>query len=157
MSNAAGPSRSRILALAVEECERLDIPYLKPEMIFARDARAVVAFMRARVIRRIYNMRLFSTNAIGRAFGLHHTTVLYARNRRDLDGAPSGVKEFIRIERVNKKRAAKAKEEARIIELLNRPKEAPAMRIAPPKTVSAVLASSSIPPIPLSRLMAGRA
>lgn len=162
MPRYARPSRERILALAVAECERLNIPYLKPEMVFDRTQRAVVAFLRARVIRTLYATGEFSTTGIGEAFGhLDHTSVVHAKGRRDLDGLPIGIKGFIEreraLERALERRTLTLIEEARIIELLYRPKEAPAMIVRAVKANVPVPKSSFIPAIPLSRLMAGRA
>lgn len=157
MVKNARPSRERILALAVEECERLNIPGLRPEMIMGQDRRGVVAFVRARVIRRLYATGEYSTTGIGNAFGLHHTSVVHAKNRRNLDGPPTGLTYFLTVGRAEEKRVLTIREEARIIELPYRPKDAPVLHRGPEKPTAPVLASSFIPPIPLARLMAGRA
>ena len=158
MPRYARPSRERILALAVAECERLNIPYLKPEMVFERTQRAVVAFLRARVIRTLYATGDFSTSGIGEAFGgMDHTSIVHAKGRRDLDGMPAGIQEFINRERAVERRVLSLKEEARIIELLYRPKEAAEPRLCREEVKTAAVLSSFIAPIPLHRLMAGRA
>ena len=156
MVKNARPSRERILALAIEECARLDIPYLKPEMVLSRDRRGVVAFVRARVIRKLYATGEFSTPGIGKAFGLDHSSIVHQKNRSDLDGPPTGLTQFLTVNRVKENRTLRAREKARILELICQPERVLPCRDAP-KVTTAVLASSFIPPIPMARLMAGRA
>ena len=78
-------SRATILAAAAIECAALDDHRLTPHIILRRDRRAAVVWLRARTIQRLHSTGRYSLTGIGRAFGMHHTSIMDCL-RRDLSG-----------------------------------------------------------------------